>query len=45
MSKYRKVLQKAVNVTYSKRGLRTIQRSVATYEQTRKRLSYFIKKE
>ena len=41
MSKYRKVLEEAVNVTSSKRGFRTIQHSVATYEQTKKGLSYF----
>ena len=41
MSKYRKVLQEAVNVTSTKRGFRTIQHSVATYEQTKKGLSYF----
>ena len=41
MSKYRKVLQEAVNVTSTKRGFRTIQLSVATYEQTKKGLSYF----
>ena len=40
MSKYRKV-QEAVNVTSTNRGIRTIQHSVATYEQTKKRLSYF----
>ena len=41
MSKYRKVLQEAVNVTSTNRGVRTIQRSVAKYEQTKKELSYF----
>ena len=41
MSKYRKVLQEEVNVTSTNRGFRTIQHSVATYEQTRKGLSYF----
>ena len=41
MSKYRKVLEKAVNVTSTNRGFRTNQHSVATYEQTKKRLSYF----
>ena len=44
MSKYRKVLQEAVIVTSAKRGLRTIQHSVATYEQTKKRLFYFYRK-
>ena len=41
MSKYRKVLEKAVSVTSTNRGFRTIQHSVATYEQTKKGLSYF----
>ena len=41
MSKYRKVLEEAVNVTSTNRGFRTIQHSVATYEQTKKGLSYF----
>ena len=44
MSKYRKVLEKAVNVTSTNRGFRTIQHSVATYEQTKKGLSYFYSK-
>ena len=35
MSKYRKMLEKSVNVTSTKRRFRTIQHSVATYEQTR----------
>ena len=42
MSKYRKVLEEAVNVTSTNRGFRTIQHSVATFEQTKKRLSYFL---
>ena len=41
MSKYRKVLEESLNVTSSNRGFRTIQHSVATYEQTKKGLSYF----
>ena len=41
MSNYRKVLEEAVNVTSTNRGFRTIQHSVATYEQTKKGLSYF----
>ena len=41
MSKYLKVLQEAVNVTSTNRGLRLIQHSVAMYEQTKKGLSYF----
>ena len=45
ISKYCKVLQEAVNVTSTNRGFRTIQHSVATYEQTKKGLSYFFFKE
>ena len=41
MSKYRKVLEESVNVTSTSRGFRTIQHSVATYEQTKNGLSYF----
>ena len=44
MSKYRKVLQEAVNVTSTNRRFRTIQHSVATYEQ-RKDCLTFIQKE
>ena len=44
MSKYRKVLEEAVNVFSSNRGFRTIQHSVAMYEQTKKGLSYFYPK-
>ena len=44
MSKYRKVLEEAVNVTSTIRGFRKIQHSVATYEQTKKALSYFYPK-
>ena len=44
MSKYRKVLEEAVNVTSTKRRFRTIQHSVATYEQTKRSLSYFFPK-
>ena len=44
MSKYRKVLQEPVNVISNKRGFRTIQHSVATYEQTKTGLSYFYPK-
>ena len=43
-SKYRKVLEEAVNVTSTNRGVRRIQHSVATYEQTKKGLSYFYPK-
>ena len=41
MSKYRKVLEEAVNVTSTNRGFRTMKQSVATYEQTKKGLSFF----
>ena len=44
MSKYRKVLEEAVNVTSNNRGFRTIQHSVATYEPAKKGLSYFYPK-
>ena len=44
MSNYRKVLEESVNVTSTKTGCRTIQHSVATYEQTKKGLSYFYPK-
>ena len=44
MSKYRKVLQEAVKVTSTNRGFRTIQHSVATYEQTKKDRLTFIQK-
>ena len=44
LSKYLKMLQEADNVTSTKTGFRTIQHSVATYEQTNKRLSYFYSK-
>ena len=44
MSKYRKVLEESVNVTSTNGGFRTIQHSVATYEQTKKGLTYFYPK-
>ena len=44
MPKYRKVLEEAVNITSTNRGFRTSQHSVATYEQTKKGLSYFYPK-
>ena len=44
MSRYRKVLEEAVNVTSTNRGFRAIQHSVATYEETKKGLSYFFPK-
>ena len=44
MAKYRKVLDEFVNVTSTNRGFRTVQHSVATFEQTKKGLSYFYPK-
>ena len=44
MEKYRNVLDEFVNVTSTNRGSRTVQDSVATYEQTKKGLSYFYPK-
>ena len=44
LSIYREVLQEGVNVTSTSRGFRRIQHSVATYEQTKKRLSYVYSK-
>ena len=44
MSKYRKVLEEAVNVTLTNRGFRTLKQSVATYGQTKKGLCYFYPK-
>ena len=44
MSKYRKELEEAVNVISTNRGFRTLKHSVATYEQTKKGLSYFYPK-
>ena len=41
MSKYRKVLEEAVNVTPTNRGFETMKHSVTTYEQTKKGLFYF----
>ena len=41
MEKYRKVLDEASNLTPTNRGFRTINHMVATYEQTKKGLSYF----
>ena len=40
MPKYRKVLEEAVNVTSTNRGFRTIQHGVATYELTKRRLTF-----
>ena len=44
MTKYRKVLDEFINVTSTNRGFRIVQHSVATYEQTKKGLSYFYPK-
>ena len=41
MANYRKVLDECINVTSTNRGFRTVQHSVATYEQTEKGLFYF----
>ena len=41
MAKYRKVLDELINVTSTNRGFRTVHHSVATYEQTKKGLTYF----
>ena len=41
LEKYRGVLNENVNVTSNNRGFRTSSRSVATYEQNKKGLSYF----
>ena len=44
MTKYRKVLEEAVNVASTNKGFRTMKHSVATYEQTKKGLSNFYPK-
>ena len=44
MSKYRRVLDEAINLTSTNRGFRTINYMVATFEQTKKGLSYFYPK-
>ena len=41
MSKYWKVLDEFINVTWTNRGFRTVHHSVVTYEQTKKGLFYF----
>ena len=45
LKKYRRVLNGKVNVTLNKRGFRTNNHSVATYEQVKKGLSYFCPKQ
>ena len=44
MIKYRRVLNEAVNLTSTYRGFRTLNHKFATYEQTKKGLSYFYPK-
>ena len=44
MENYRKVLDEAINLNSTNRGFRTINHMVATYEQTKKGLSYFYPK-
>ena len=44
MAKYRKVLDELINVTSTNRCFRTVNHSVATYEETKKGLSYFYSK-
>ena len=44
VEKYRRVLNEKVNVTSNKRGFRTNNHFVATYEQVKKGLSYFYPK-
>ena len=45
LEKKRRVLNQKVNVTSNNRGYRTNNHSVATYDQVKKGLSYFTKKE
>ena len=44
LEKYRRVLDEKINVTSTNRGFRVNDHSVATYEQTKKGLSYFYPK-
>ena len=44
MAKYRKVLDEFINVFSTNTGFRIVHHSVATYEQTKKGLSYFYPK-
>ena len=44
MAKYRKVLDEVINVTSTNREFRIVHHSVATFEQTKKGLSYFYPK-
>ena len=41
MAKNRKILDETENVTSTKRGVRTKNHCIETYELTKKRLSYF----
>ena len=43
-AKYRIVLDESINVISTNRGFRTVHHSVATYEQTKKGMSYFYPK-
>ena len=44
LSQYRRVLDEAISLTSTNRGFRTINHMIATYEQTKKGLSYFYPK-
>ena len=44
MEKHRKKLDEAINLTLTNRGFRTINHMLATYDQTKKGLSYFYPK-
>ena len=44
LEKYRRVMEQIINLTSTNRGFRTINHCVATYEQTKKGLSYFYPK-
>ena len=44
MEKYRRVMDEIINLTSTNKGFRTINHCVATYEQTKKGLSYFYPK-
>ena len=45
MAEYRQVLDEAVNLKSTGRGLKTVNHAVATYEQTKEGLSYFYPKQ
>ena len=44
MSKYRRVLDEAINLTSTNEGLKTVNHMVATYEQTKKGVSFLYPK-